>query len=263
MYVRGIDKRKREAFSIPIELRAEGEGSAQKIVGHAAVFDAETELFRGYFEVVRKGAFAKALAERAGKPDVKALYDHDNPILGSLAAGTLSLSEDETGLRMEITPDADNQLVRDYVLRPMARGELGGASFAFRAIVDRETHNAESGTWLRELLEVELYDVSVVKWGQYDEAGAALRSLLRTCRCSALSTAASLRVTSPSLRPSWMRALWATCLLSVRVRTLASWPNPLNETKRTITNRINPLVFTGCFIIWFVFLVRQWVAIRV
>jgi len=64
------------------------------------------------------------------------------------------------------------------VLRPMARGELGGASFAFRAVVAPEVLR-EDGTVLRELREVELYDVSVVKWGQYDEAGAALRSLLR------------------------------------------------------------------------------------
>ena len=179
MYVRGIDRLKREAFSVPVELRAEGEGAAQKIVGHAAVFDAETVLWPGYLEVVRKGAFSKALAERDGKPDVKALYDHENPILGSLAAGTLKLSEDETGLRMEITPDPDNGLVRDYVLRPMARGELGGASFAFRAVVAPEIVDERDGSVLRELREVELYDVSVVKWGQYDEAGAALRSLLR------------------------------------------------------------------------------------
>lgn len=178
MFTRTLDKQRREAFVIPVELRAEGEGAAQKIVGHAAVFDAETVLWPGYLEVVRKGAFAKALAERDGKPDVKALYDHSDPILGSLRAGTLTLSEDERGLRMEIAPDTESALVRDSVLRPMARGELDGASFAFRAVVAPETVRKD-GTVLRELREVELYDVSVVKWGQYDEASAALRSLLR------------------------------------------------------------------------------------
>lgn len=178
MFTRTLDKKRREAFVIPVELRSEGEGAAQKIVGHAAVFDAETVLWPGYLEVVRKGAFAKTLAERDGKPDVKALYGHDDPIIGSLRAGTLVLNEDETGLRMEIAPDPENGAVRDYVLRPMARGELDGASFAFRAVVAPETVR-EDGTVLRELREVELYDVSVVKWGQYDEAGASLRSLLR------------------------------------------------------------------------------------
>jgi HK97 family phage prohead protease len=135
------------------------------------VFDVATELWPGYEEIVRPGAFAKTLQEK----DVRALFNHDwNFILGRSSAGTLELSEDDTGLAYRITPPSSGTLA-DLVLEPMRRGDLDGSSFAFRAIKAPETTD-EEGRTLREIVEAELIDVSVVTFPQYPEADAALRA---------------------------------------------------------------------------------------
>ncbi|HHW13481.1 MAG TPA: hypothetical protein GXX28_00935, partial [Firmicutes bacterium] len=82
-----------ERRAFPLEVR---EVAAEKrtIVGHAAVFDTITDL--GWFqERVARGAFAESIRV----DDVRALFNHDpNIVLGRNKAGTLRLSEDETGL---------------------------------------------------------------------------------------------------------------------------------------------------------------------
>lgn len=156
----------------PGQLRVEGDGESAKIIGHAAVFDVETEIFPGYNEVVRRGAFLKTARES----DVRGLFNHDpNFILGRNRAGTLRLSEDEVGLRYEIDPPQTGT-IRDLVLSPMSRGELSGSSFAFRAIKAPETVKDDGETVLRELNEVELFDVSPVTYPAYDETDAQLRA---------------------------------------------------------------------------------------
>ncbi len=70
--------------------------------------------------------------------DVRGLFNHDpNFILGRSAAGTLSLSVDERGLRYDITAP-DTQTIRDLVLAPMMRGDINQSSFAFRVSHDGE-----------------------------------------------------------------------------------------------------------------------------
>jgi phage head maturation protease len=87
------------------ELRA-GEGEqAGQLVGHAAVFNQWTTISEwygdGWDESVAPGAFRKTIKEA----DIRALWNHDpNIILGRNKAGTLKLSEDETGLLTTITP---------------------------------------------------------------------------------------------------------------------------------------------------------------
>ena len=84
-----------------VELRADGDGPPV-IVGYAAVFDRVADL--GWFEEeVAPGAFTETIRD----DDIRALVDHTPArILGRNAAGTLRLSEDKVGLRMEIdVPD--------------------------------------------------------------------------------------------------------------------------------------------------------------
>jgi HK97 family phage prohead protease len=156
-----------------LELRVEGEGddATPEIVGHGAIFDTPTELWPGYEEVIRPGAFRKTLLEA----DVRALFNHDwNYVLGRSSAGTLALEEDDRGLAYRITPSSSG-IVRDLVLEPMRRGDLDASSFAFRAVKAPETTDAEGRT-LREIQEAELVDVSVVTFPQYAEAEATLRA---------------------------------------------------------------------------------------
>lgn len=151
---------------------SEPDTTRSQIVGHAAVFDAETEIFPGFHEVVRRGAFTKAIIES----DVRGLFNHDpNFVLGRNRAGTLHLEEDEIGLRYEIDVDTENVTVRDLVVKPIERGEVSGSSFAFRPIKEAETIR-EDDTILRELLEVQLFDVSPVVYPAYDATDAQIRA---------------------------------------------------------------------------------------
>src|SRR6185437_2529922 len=113
------------------EFRADkADGQATKLVGYCAVFDTPADL--GYFtEVIRSGAFARTLQEGA---DVRALFNH-NPdyVLGRTKdggkTGTLSLAEDNTGLRFEIQMP-DTQIARD-LMTSVERGDVDQCSFGF------------------------------------------------------------------------------------------------------------------------------------
>ncbi len=161
-----------------VERRAD---ESPKIVGHAAVFDQWTTLYRGRYwtlrEIVRPGAFRNALLERQ---DVRALFNHDaNCVLGRSASGTCRLAEDATGLAVEIDPP-DTQVARDLLVS-LARGDISGMSFAFRVRPngDKTTTVAQDDmeTDDRELLDLDLFDVSIVTVPAYPQTDVAIRSL--------------------------------------------------------------------------------------
>src|SRR5579859_3199676 len=90
-------------FTSGAELRADDSGA---ISGHAAVFNQEYVLWDspGYrvVETVKPGTFKRALRE---KQDVVCAFNHSpDHILGRSSAGTLSISEDDTGLAFTNTP---------------------------------------------------------------------------------------------------------------------------------------------------------------
>ena len=159
----------RRAFGANIELRAAEDG--QKIVGYAAVFNSYSEDLGGFRERIAAGAFANVLEN-----DVRALFNHESDIvLGRTKSGTLTLEEDETGLRVEITPP-DTQAARD-VMELLKRGDVDQMSFAFRVGKDMWTKN-EDETIERTITEIaSLYDVSVVTYPAYPDTSAAVRSL--------------------------------------------------------------------------------------
>ena len=141
-----------------------------KIVGYAAVFDKLSEDLGGFREKISPGAFANTLASA----DVRALVDHDgSKILGRNKAGTLTMQEDDHGLRIAITPP-DTQAGRDIV-ESLKRGDIDGMSFAFRAISD--DWQMIDGEQIRTLIEVDISEVSVVTFPAYPDTTVAMRSL--------------------------------------------------------------------------------------
>lgn len=153
------------------ELRVDGTNESPKIVGHAAVFDDVAD--RGFFrEVIRAGAFARTLREGA---DVRALVDHDSSkILGRRSAGTLHVQEDKRGLFIEIAPP-NTATGRDTV-ESIHRGDITGMSFGFVAKEERWSDRNKPQP-LRELLDVDIDDVSVATFPAYVNTDVALRSL--------------------------------------------------------------------------------------
>lgn len=140
------------------------------ITGYAAVYNSDS-VDLGYFtEVIRPGAFRRAITE---KQDVRALLDHDSgKIIARTKAGNLLLSEDETGLRVQLTPidTPDGKAALEWV----RSGVVDGFSFGFETLSDR--WSTRDGQNYRELLDVNLFEVSLVAFPAYPGTSAGIRS---------------------------------------------------------------------------------------
>jgi len=168
------DSRETRSFAVA-ELRlSKKEGEPTRIVGYAAVFDKLSEDFGGWREQIAPGAFAKTIKN----DDIRALVDHDSGrIIGRNSAGTLTLSEDKEGLKVEILPP-DTQVGRDIVTS-IERGDVSGMSFGFRTITDNwRTVDEEE---IRTLEEVKLFDVSPVTFPAYPDTDVGVRSYEKRC----------------------------------------------------------------------------------
>ncbi len=157
----------------PVEFRAASEGQPPRLVGYAAVFNTRSEDLGGFREVIVPGAFNRALSEGH---DVRALVNHNpDKMLGRTASKTARLSVDEHGLHVEVDVP-DTQDGRD-TLTLVQRGDLSQMSFAFRTLNDQ--WRTEEGEPLRELLDLELFDVSVVAYPAYPATEVSARALER------------------------------------------------------------------------------------
>jgi uncharacterized protein len=151
-----------------LELRQEP-GEPLKIRGYAAVFDQLSEPLFGFRERILPGAFKKSV-----DADVRALVGHDpSQIIGRTKSGTLTLREDQHGLYTEIDPP-NTQLGRDTV-ESIKRGDLDQMSFGFQVVSDKWKH--EDKELIRELVEVDLFDVSVVAFPAYSQTEVSVRSM--------------------------------------------------------------------------------------
>lgn len=152
------------------ELRVEQrDGESPKIVGYAAVFNSKSENLGGFREIIKPGAFKGSLQN-----DVRALIDHESgKVLGRSKAGTLRMIEDEKGLKVEIDPP-DTTIARD-LMESMRRGDIDQMSFGF--FVKTDNWRKDNGETIRELEEVDLFDVSVVTFPAYPATSVHVRSL--------------------------------------------------------------------------------------
>lgn len=160
------------------ELRIKDEGDdGNCIEGYAAVFNEETVIGEWFREIIRPGAFSRAIKE---KQDVRALFNHNaDHVLGRTRSGTLDLEENKKGLWIEVDPP-DTQAARD-VITLIKRGDVSEMSFAFTV------HGPDGDKWdeteikdgklpLREIRDVDLYDVSPVTYPAYEGTEVGLRS---------------------------------------------------------------------------------------
>lgn len=180
--VTGADE-KRIAYTT-LDLRQADNGTT--LYGYAALFDSPSEPMP-FIEYVKRGAFSKTLNDGA---DVRLLIDHEGVPLARTKSGTMRLMEDERGLAVEADLDPMNPDAA-RVISAMKRGDLSQMSFAFRTIQD----NFSDDRMVRELREVQLYDVSVVTFPAYEQTVAEIRSrLLQTEETQPTLTATSTSV---------------------------------------------------------------------
>lgn len=167
----------------PVEIRAATSDQPTTLVGYASVTNVPYEVadwLGTYTEVIRSGAFTKTLSEKA---DVRLLLNHDGLPLARTKSGTLALREvmdqdddpqerSQTGLWVEATLDDRSNLVTDIRLA-MERGDLDEMSFAFQVIRQEWSPDYDQ----RDILELKLFDVSVVTYPANPATSAVLRAL--------------------------------------------------------------------------------------
>lgn len=139
-----------------IEVREEADGMVFE--GYAAVFDSPSQPLP-FTEKIERGAFSRSLRSRN---DIKLLWNHDtSAVLGSTRAKTLTLTEDDRGLRVRgVLPNTTAGRDAAELLR---RGDVDAMSFGFTVIKDAWSPDGAE----RTLKSVRLHEVSIVAFPAY------------------------------------------------------------------------------------------------
>jgi HK97 family phage prohead protease len=154
-----------ESRSFKGAIRSTGEG--RKVIGYPIIFN---ELSQGLG--VRERILPDAVTF---DDDVRADFNH-NPdrILGRRAAGTLKLSIDAKGVRMEATPP--DATWADDLLVSIRRGDIDQGSFAFCVLPGGQTFTEENGEQVRNLTKILVHRVSVVSDPAYTKTSIEVRN---------------------------------------------------------------------------------------
>jgi HK97 family phage prohead protease len=159
-----------ERVTMDAEVRtvATDDGSL-RIAGYAATFNQEATGLN-FREMIAPGAFTRSL--QSSDP-VFLLVNHDTEALplASTQSGTLRLTQDNVGLRMEADLDPMNPRAAELA-SVLSRGDVDKMSFAFTVNPDGETRSEG----LRTLTDLNLYEVSVVTYPAYDSTSVGMRN---------------------------------------------------------------------------------------
>lgn len=132
----------------------------RRLSGYALVFNSLSLDLGGFRERIAPSAVDRTLKKGS---NVDALQDHKretSAILGSTDSGLLKLTKDRHGLAVDIRPP-DTSNVRDLITVVKA-GLAKGMSFAFRVWPDGATWEEEGDTLVRNVHDMEFFEVSVV-----------------------------------------------------------------------------------------------------
>ena len=155
------------------DLRAGSKAGTLEFTGYATVTEQPYEmydLFGPYSEVIDVGAPAKALSSN---PDVNFVLNHGGVPFARTKSGTLQLSADDTGLKVDATLDQRMPSAQDVVVA-LERGDLDEMSFKFRILNGEWSPDYES--FRIHEFDLDRGDVSVVNYGANPYTSASLRS---------------------------------------------------------------------------------------
>ncbi|MCH5677836.1 HK97 family phage prohead protease [Streptomyces gilvus] len=158
-----------------VQVRDTGDGGMLEFTGHASVYEQAYEMwdmFGPYTEIVTEGAGTDSLAR--ADLDVPLVLGHDQlRRMARTTTGTLTLTEDATGLLVQAPQldPADYDVA--YIAPKLRSGLVDEMSFAFRI---------ESGQWSPDYTEYRINrydihrgDVAIVGYGANPYTGAGLR----------------------------------------------------------------------------------------
>jgi HK97 family phage prohead protease len=169
--------------------KIEADGDTVKVTGYAAVFNQQADIAGMFREQIAPGAFAKAVK----RDDVVFLINHEGLPLARTRSGTLKLSEDEHGLKIETELDLTDPDVNSIVPK-MKRGDLDKMSFGFIPV--KQEWDDSGDIPLRTIVEASLFDVSIVTNPAYEGTEIGLRCLqdFRNEQHSSAHVAARMRM---------------------------------------------------------------------
>ena len=150
--------------------REETETGEFILSGYFIKFDEVTELWPGYFEVIKREGVEKAIQNA----DIRALFNHDDSlVLGRTGNRTVTLGVDEIGLFGDIIINKeDPQAIGAYAR--VQRGDVVGCSFGFIPI-KINTEERDDGSYLDTILELEIFEVSPCTFPAYPQTEIAAR----------------------------------------------------------------------------------------
>lgn len=152
----------------PVEVRSGG----RRIGGYAAVYSKPSRQMGAMVEVIEPRAFAKSAGD--GFANVVATLEHSpRDLLGTVSAGTLTISLDSVG--MDYTVDCPDTQAGNDTLAHVALGNIRHSSFEFRCWSDDFTHTS-GGPPVRHLTSVQVISVSPVSNPAYLDSTVGLRS---------------------------------------------------------------------------------------
>jgi uncharacterized protein len=149
--------------------RAEGDDEGEKVIeGYFALYEQETELFDGVYEIITKGAFDNTLNN-----DIRALWNHNTQyVLGRTKNGSLQLQADDKGLYGIIK--LPNTRYAEDLYELVKRGDIDQCSFGFN-ILDEEIEELANGYRWR-IKDIELHEISPVTFPAYENTTVQARS---------------------------------------------------------------------------------------
>lgn len=156
-----------------VQMRTSDDGQTAHFSGYASTTNQPydvTDWMGSYAETIRSGAFSKTLREA---PNVPLLFNHDGMPIASTRGGTMTLTEDESGLRVDADLDRRQTLTNDLCIA-MERGDLSQMSFSFQAIKQQWSSDYAQ----RDVTELRLFDASLVTYPANPATTASLRAEL-------------------------------------------------------------------------------------
>lgn len=155
--------------NVEFEVREDETADGMTFTGYASVFNSPSEDLGGFIEYVAPGAFKRSLQARN---EIKLLWNHDtNEPLASVRGGSLSLTEDDRGLK--VTAKLPNTTRGRDVAELIRSKVIDSMSFGFNVIKDSWSKDGQQ----RTLESVRLHEVSIVTFPAYKATTAAVRSV--------------------------------------------------------------------------------------
>lgn len=158
-------------FSASVIEHTPSDGSPGTLTGYVTKYGQLSDDRGGYFEMFSPTAFSNLKEENYS---VKALRDHSDIYLGRTDNGTLTLSQDEIGLKFSLQLP-DTQDGRDTAAL-VARKDLSGMSFGY-VPKKAELKKDENGQRIRLHTSGTLVEVSVVYDPAFKNTSVELHSL--------------------------------------------------------------------------------------